>query len=66
MDVDDNEPQYIESDFGDMIYNPKYNINNELKNAQAKIKQYVKEYIKLKHQYYIDKIKEYKQKIFDA
>ena len=41
-----------------MIYNPKYNINNELKNAQAKIKQYVKEYIKLKHLYYIDKIKE--------
>jgi 1,2-phenylacetyl-CoA epoxidase PaaB subunit len=28
-DVEDNEPQYIESDFGDMIINPKYNINNQ-------------------------------------
>ncbi len=30
-DVEDNEPQYIESEFEDMIINPKYNINNELK-----------------------------------
>ena len=66
VDEEDNVPEYIESDLGDMILNPKYNINNELKNAKAKIKQYVKEYIKLKHLYYIDKIKEYKQKIFDA
>jgi hypothetical protein len=27
----DYEPQYIESDFGDMSFNPKYNINNQLK-----------------------------------
>ena len=50
VDEEDNELEYIESDFGDMILNPKYNINNQLKNAQAKIKQYVKEYIKHKHQ----------------
>ncbi len=36
--VDDNEPEYIESDLGDMIINPKYNSENELKNAEAKIK----------------------------
>ena len=43
-DVEDNEPQYIESDFGDMIFNPKYNMNNQLKNAEAKVQQYEEEY----------------------
>ena len=38
VDVDDNEPEYIESDLGDMIINPKYklNKNKELENAEAK------------------------------
>jgi len=39
-DVEDNEPQYIESEFEDMIINPKYNMNNQLKNTEAKLKQY--------------------------
>ncbi len=59
---EDNEPEYIESDFGGMIINPKYNINNQLKNAEAKLKQYEEEYIKTQHEYHIDKIKESKQK----
>ena len=33
--VDDNEPEYIENDFDEMIINPKYNSENELKNAEA-------------------------------
>ena len=45
MDVEeDNEPEYIESDFGDLIINPKYNNDKELKQAQAKLKQYENEY----------------------
>ena len=54
---DDNEPEFIESDFGDMIINPKYNNDNELKNTQAKLKQYEEEYNKAQHEYYIDEIK---------
>jgi hypothetical protein len=46
-DVED-EPQYIQSDLGDMIINPKYNINNQLKNAEVKLKQYEEEYKLLK------------------
>ncbi len=38
--VDENEPEYIESDLGDMVINPKYNRENELKNVEAKLKQY--------------------------
>ena len=41
---EDNEPEYIESDFGDLIINPKYNNDNDLKNAKAKLKQYEEEY----------------------
>ena len=62
----DDEPQYIENDFDDMIYNPKYNINNQLKNAEAKLKQYEEEYVKIQHEYHIDNIKEFKQIFFDA
>jgi hypothetical protein len=46
-EVEDNEPEFIESDFGDMIINPKYNNNNELKNVEAKLKKYEEEYNKL-------------------
>ena len=56
--VDDNEPDYIESDFGDMIVNPKYNSENELKNAEAKLKHYEEEYNESQHEYYIDEIEE--------
>ncbi len=65
VDVDDNEPEYIESDLGDMIINPKYkfNKNKELENAEAKLKQYEEEYIKTQHEYYIDEIKELKEYI---
>ena len=45
-----------------MIINPKYNNNNELKNVEAKLKQYEEEYNKI----YIDEIKEFKQKIFNV
>ena len=66
IEVDDNEPEYIESDFGDMIINPKYNINNKLQNVEAKLKQYEEEYNKTQHNNYVDDIKQCKQKIFDA
>ena len=61
--VDDNEPEYIESDFGDMIVNPKYNSENELKNAEAKLKQYEEEYNESQHEYYIDEIEVLKEYI---
>ena len=61
--VDDNEPEYIEDDFDGMIINPKYNCENELKNAQEKLKQYEEEYNKTQHEYYIDEIEELKQLI---
>ena len=54
--VDDNEPEYIEDDFEDMIINPKYNINNELQNVEAKLKQYEEKYNETQHEYYIDEI----------
>jgi hypothetical protein len=60
---EDNEPEYIESDFGDMIINPKYNNSNELKNAEAKLKQYEEEYKNTQHEYYIDKINDLKEYI---
>ena len=61
--VDDNELEYIEDDFDGMIINPKYNCENELKNAQEKLKQYEEEYNKTQHEYYIDEIEELKQLI---
>jgi len=64
--VDDNEPEYIEDDFDGMIINPKYNSENELKNTQAKLKQYEEEYNKTQHNNNIDDIRQFKQKIFDA
>ena len=66
VDVEDNEPEYIESDFGDLIVNFKYNKNNELKNAEARLKQNEEEYSSFKHQLYNDKIKEFKQNIFNV
>ena len=44
---EDNEPEYIESDLGDLIIKPKYNNDKELKQAQAKLKPYEEEYILL-------------------
>ena len=61
--VDDNEPEYIESDLGDLIINPKYNRENELKNVEAKLKQYEEEYNETQHEYYIDEIKDLKELI---
>ena len=46
-----------------MIINPKYNNNNELKNVEAKLKQYEEEYNKTQHEYYIDEINELKEYI---
>ncbi len=46
-----------------MIINPKYNSENEFKNAQAKLKQYEEEYNKTQHEYYADEIEELKQLI---
>jgi hypothetical protein len=59
--VQDDEPEYIESDLGDMIINPKYNNSNELKNAEAKLKQYKEEYIKIK----TVEVNDFKRKIFN-
>ncbi len=64
--VDDNEPEYIEDDFDGMIINPKYNSENVLKNAQAKLKQYEEECNKTQHNNNIDDIRQFKQKIFDT
>ena len=61
--VDDNEPEYIESDLGDMIVNLKYNIDNELRDAKAKLTQYEEEYNKTQHEYYIDEINKLKELI---
>ncbi len=63
---EDNEPEYIESDFGDMIINSNYNQNNRFHNAEAKLKQCEEEYNKIQHEYYIDETKQIKQKIFDV
>ncbi len=40
---EDDEPEFIESDFGHLIVNPNY--NHELKDAEAKLKHCVKKYI---------------------
>jgi hypothetical protein len=56
--IDDNEPEYIEDDFDGMIIKPKYNSKNELQNAEAKLKQYEKEYNETQHEYYVDEIKD--------
>ena len=63
MIVDDtsNEPEYIESDLGDMIVNLKYN-NSTLQNVEAKLKQYEAEYNETQHNNNIDDIKQFKQK----
>jgi hypothetical protein len=41
-----------------MIINPKYNINNQLKNAEAKLKHYEEGYNKTQHEYCIDEIED--------
>jgi hypothetical protein len=43
---EEDEPEFIESDLGDLIVNPNY--NNELKDAEAKLKKYEDEYNKIK------------------
>jgi len=63
VDEVDDEPEFIESDFGDLISNPKYNGNNELKDAEAKLKHYEDEYKRTQHEYYIDKINHVKSLI---
>ncbi len=64
---EDNEPEYIECDFGDMIINPKYNNSNELKNAETKLlKQYEEEYKNTQHDYYTDEINALKEYIADG
>jgi hypothetical protein len=35
---EEDEPEFIESDLGDLIVNPNY--NNELKDTEAKLKHY--------------------------
>jgi hypothetical protein len=42
--VDDNEPEYIQSDLGDMIV--KYDSKNELQNEEARLKHSEEEYNK--------------------
>ena len=63
VDVDD-EPEFIESDLGDLIVNPNY--NNELKDTEAKLKHYEDEYNNIKNQLCNDKMKEFKQKVFNV
>ena len=38
------EPDFIENDFGDLIVNPNYNQNNQLKDSETKLKHYEEEY----------------------
>ena len=45
--IEVNEPEFIESDFGDMIINPKFNNKNELKNVEVKLNNMKKNIIKL-------------------
>ena len=45
-----------------MIINPKYSTKNQIKNLEAKLKQYEEEYNKIQ----IDEIKEFKQIIFNV
>jgi hypothetical protein len=61
VEEDDNEPEYIESDFGDMIINFKYSIHNKIRDAKAKLTQYEEEYNKTQHEYCIDEIEELKE-----
>ena len=58
---EDDEPEFIESDLGDLIINPNY--NNELKDAEAKLKKYEDEYKRTQHEYYIDEINKLKELI---
>ncbi len=61
---EDNEPESIESYFGDMIINPKYKSTNELQNAEAKVRHYEEEYNKI-IQNNIKENKLFKQQIFN-
>ena len=45
---EEDEPEFIESDLGDLIVNPNY--NNELKDTEAKLKHYEDEYNDVKNQ----------------
>jgi hypothetical protein len=47
-------PEYIESEFGDMICNPKYtsNTNNEIQNIEAQLKQYEEVYVLINIDFY--------------
>ena len=63
VEEDDNEPEFIESDLGDMIINPKYNTKNQLKDLEAKLKECEEEYNIHQHPYYIDEINTLKDKI---
>ena len=64
-DFIDDEPEYIESDLGDMIINPKYSSNNELKNAEEKLKICEEAYKNTQHEYYINEINYLKELIND-
>ena len=60
---EDDEPEFIESDFGDLIVNPNYKQDNELQNAEAKLKKYEDAYKRTQHEYYIDEINKLKELI---
>ena len=53
---EDNEPEYIESDLGDLMLNPKYSTTKKIKDLEAKLKHNEEEYIKTLHPYYIEVI----------
>ena len=63
VEEEDNEPEFIESDLGDIIINPKYNTKNELKDLEAKLKKCEEEYNIHQHPYYIHEINTLKEKI---
>ena len=64
-DAEDKEPEFLESDFGDLIINPKYNEKKDLKKHESKLKQYENTCNDIKHEYDIESTKEFKQKYFD-
>jgi len=49
--VEDSEPQYIESDLGDLIINPKFNDYNQLPELEEKLNYNKKQFEETQHDY---------------
>ena len=60
---EDNEPEYIESDLGDLMLNPKYSTTKKIKDLEAKLKHNEEEYIKTLHPYHIEMINDFQTEV---